>query len=617
MVGRCAILVAVLLAGCLAPAASRRDDRALVAPAAILTDTVWQGRILIDGSVKVYKGATLTIRPGTEIAFVRRDDDRDGLGDGTLVVEGALRAEGTRRQPIVFRSAADDPRPGDWLELRVDFSRDCLLRYCLIRDSAHTLHAHFTRAQVEDCIIRGNIDGCRLGQGSFVLRRNLIEQNEGKGVNFRNANLLLADNIIRHNGSGVFLFETDRPPQIEHNNLYGNVANLRLGDFFHSDLELGENWWGSSDPEAVAAGIYDHRQDPTLGRVKVGIAPAWLPGTGPRDTLNLVPDWQLATGGFVDAPAVTTSGIAYIPGWDGVLRAVTGAGKLLWQADLGDVGDSAVAVDARAVYVQTWGREVVALNRADGRVLWRFSYPSSPADDHRQGGLLLHGGQLLAPAWNGTLYALDPETGRVLWSFDGRPPLRAQPLATDDRLYLAGGDGTLWCLTADGRLLWERSQPAPLLSTPAAIPGGIAVLARDGTLCALAPDGQLLWQVDLGQECWYGAPLAAEGALFVATAGDSLWRLDAGDGRIVWRRNGLGPSYATPLLAEGRLFIGGNDGRLRVIGADSGDLLAEFAVGAPIQSTPVLLQGRLLFGARDSQLHALALVEADPMPARP
>ena len=41
------------------------------------------------------------------------------------------------------------------------------------------------------------------------------------------------------------------------------------------------------------------------------------------------------------------------------------------------------------------------------------------------GGLLLAEGQLLVPAWNGTLYALDPQSGREFWSFAARAPLRA------------------------------------------------------------------------------------------------------------------------------------------------------------------------------------------------
>jgi len=222
-------------------------------------DTVWSGQVLIDGSVKVAKGATLTIRPGTEVVFVRRDADGDGLGDGTLIVEGRFLAVGTREAPIVFRSAAADPQPGDWLEIRVDFSREVQLRYCEIRDSAYTLHAHFTRGVIEDCTIRGNYDGCRLGQATFTFRHNLIEHNRGKGINFRNSQVTIEKNIIRHNDAGIFLFENDRPIEVRDNNFYGNLDNFRLGDFYTGDVTLGSNWWGVPDPAEANATIFDRK----------------------------------------------------------------------------------------------------------------------------------------------------------------------------------------------------------------------------------------------------------------------------------------------------------------------------------------------------------------------
>ena len=606
----CLFLPLLFLGSCL-PSCPSGTDAPLMAPAEIFVDTLWRGTVIIDGQVKVFKGATLTIAPGTDILFVRQDRDQDGLGDGTLIVEGALVAVGSRQQPIRFRSAASDPQPGDWLELRVDFARDCRLSFCEIRDSAHTLHAHFTRAVVEDCTIRNNIDGCRLGQGSFVIRRCLIEDNSGKGINFRNSTVEISGNIIRRNATGIFLFETDRSLLLAGNNFHNNGHNLRLGDFFPHDIAVGRNWWGDPDAQEAAATVYDRKSDATLGTVTIEAAPEWLAATGPRDGVALTSAWELATGGFVDASAVTREGVLYLPGWDGAARALSGDGRLLWQRSLGETIDATPAVDTERLYLQTWGREVVALDRTDGGVRWRFSYPASPADDHRQGGLLRLGDSLLVPGWNGTLYALHPASGKLLWSFTARPPLRATPTSDGQRLYLSGGDGTLWALDLNGRLLWERSLDAPLLSSPVLLPAGVAVLSRAGTLVALTPNGQEMWRHSLQQECWYGAPVYDRGALFVATAAGSLWRLDADSGRTVWRRDGFGPFYATPLVADGRVVVGDNAGMLRVFGGDSADLLASFTVGAPMQGTPLLQGGRLIFGARDQRIHALDLLSAD------
>lgn len=248
----------------------------------INADTRWSGQIVIEGRVEVLRGATLTIAPGSEIAFTYQDLDRDGLGDGTLAVKGGLIAIGTPEQPIRFYSARTNPQPGDWLGIAVDFSSGVHLRYCDIRDSAYTLHAHFTSGIVEDSHIHNNIDGSRIGQSTFTFRHNLVEQQTGKGINFRNSRVTLHDNLIRDNAVGIFLFENDQPFSIYRNNLSNNGYHLRLGDFYVNDVDLAGNWWGSDDPQKIERRIYDQRVDPEVGRVRLQPAAAAIVGVGPR-----------------------------------------------------------------------------------------------------------------------------------------------------------------------------------------------------------------------------------------------------------------------------------------------------------------------------------------------
>lgn len=595
----------LLLAACALP-----PRQAVLKDAAIVADTVWSGRVIIDGTVTVHKGATLTIRPGSEILFVRRDDDQDGLGDATLVVEGALHALGRQDAPISFASAADKPKPGDWLEIRVDFSKDVRLRHCMISDSAYTLHAHFTRGFMEDCTVRGNIDGTRLGHSNFAIRNCLFEHNTGKGINFRNSSVEVRRNILRYNGSGIFLFETDRASIIEGNNLYGNRDNLRLGDFFEGEVATRGNWWGSGDLQEAAATIHDRRKDPSIGTVHPSPAPSYLPGTGPRQSLFLQPAWTFSTGGFVDAPPVVAGDSLLAASWDGSLYALDFSGLLSWQVPLGGVADSGPALDDAAVYLQTWGRKVLALSRRDGSILWQWQYPPSPADDHRQGSLVRLTDSLLVPAWNGTLYALNPTDGSETWHFDAGMPLRSSPAVDGDRLYQPSGGGLLSALDIHGALLWQRDLGAPLLSTPAVTGAGPVVLSKGGLLVALDRQGRERWRRDLDETCFYAAPLAAGDALYVATAAGSLWKLEAASGKVIWRLTGFGPIYASPARIDGRILVGDNDGIISVVGADSGDLLASYRAGGAVQSTPTVFADLVVAGSRDGRLHALQIIEA-------
>ncbi len=600
------LLCGLLLSGC---AGLDAGGRRVLHDRTINEDTVWQGDYLIDGKVRVVGGATLTIKPGTRVFFAQRDRDQDGLGDAALEVEHAsLLALGSAQAPIEFRSAEATPQPGDWLELKVDFARQLRLSHCLIRDSAHGLHAHFSKGSLEDSVLTGNIDGTRFGQGRYAVRRCLVVGNRGKGLNFRNSEVEIRGNILRGNRVGLFIFETDRDLTVEGNNFVANGHHVRLGDFFTGEIRLGENWFGSSDPQQVAPLLYDRGEDPSIGLLQAELAAGWLPQTGPQPTpLQLKPAAELAGEAFFDASPVTDGERVYLPGWDGSLYAFDSAARLAWKQKLGEVADATPALDDERIFLQTWGRDVLALNRYDGSISWRFSYPESVHDDHRQGGLVRVDDLLLVPAWNGHLYALSVATGKQLWEQDCQAPLRAAPVVARGRIFQPSGKGRLSILDLDGRVAARLELGAPLLSTPALTADGIILVSRNGELVSLADDGEQRWRLALDETCYYGAPVVSDGLLYLATAGGKLHCVVADSGELLWTVQLAGPSYATPLLADGRIFVGDNSGALQVFNALNGDLLASVRFDQAIQSTPLLLDGQLIFGARDAKIHFLRL----------
>ena len=595
----------LLFGGCL-PGSEKPSVRQL-RDSVITLDTVWSGEVVIDGTVKVAKGAKLVIAPGTDIRFVRRDRDQDGLGDATLVVEGELLAIGREHQPIRFRSAEAQPQPGDWLEIRVDFSRNTTLRWCEIRDSANTLHAHFTKGIMEDCHIHHNIDGTRLGEARFVIRHNLFEDNLGKGINFRNATVEISRNIIRRNRAGLFLFETDRESAIHHNNFVDNGDNLRLGDFFTGTLAVRDNWWGRADQKRAAATIYDRKADPAIGTVTIDPAAAWLHEAGPRRKLELHEAWRFETGAFVDSPVIGDGERYYVPGWDARLHALGKQGTSIMSIPLADVGDSRPLLSEGRLFVQDWSRTVHAFDAASGATLWQFTYPASPADDHRQGGLARSGDTLLVPTWNGTLYGLDMENGAVRWSYLSAGALRSSPLVRENQIVIASEDGDLHALSTLGEQRWRFTTGSPLRAAPVSLGDGLVAVNRAGRVVALDASGQLRWERALDEESFYAAPLVADEAVFVATAAGSLFKLAADSGATLWRRDLASSLFTTPVLTDGRLAVGDNCGRLHLIDMLSGETLATFAAADAIQSPPLVLDGQLVFGARDGFVRAVSL----------
>lgn len=600
------LVLLFVLTGC---AASPRPSALYLKNTQIEQDSTWQGQVLIEGSVEVLRGATLTILPGTEIRFARVDLDDDWLGDSTLLIKGGLRAEGTRQKPIVFRSAAEKPRAGDWNEIRADFAREVTLKHCVIRDSVAGLHAHYTSGLMENCRLRMNVDGSRFGEARFTIRNCLIEQNEAKGVLARQSTMRVEKNIFRANGTGLFFMENDRSSTVEGNNFYANQFHLRLGDFSQALVQTSDNWFGSADPQKWQGSIYDQRQDPNLGSIVTNPATSWRPGTGLQDRLALQQNWMFETGGFVDASPLVLENTLYAASWDGHLYALDSQGRLLWKQSLGAEIDATPIAAGGRIYLQNWKRQVVALSAATGAVDWRFTYPESPADDHRQGALLPIGDLVLLPAWGGSLYALDATTGKVRWQLDGHLPLRAAPVTDGQQIYLSGGDGTFSAVSLNGKELWSNRLADPALTSAALTPYGPVVVARNGQLSAFTVDGGLRWRRELVEPCYYSAPLYHQGMLYLATADGQLRKLNAMNGDLIWQLSDMGAFYGSPRIVGQRLFIGNNRGQLFAVSIDNAEILATYQVGRDIQTTPALFAGQLVFGSRDGNLYALELIE--------
>ena len=95
----------------------------------ITKDTIWEGKITVDGIIKIAKGARLIISPGTIVEFTYHDYDFDGLGDSGLFVEGSIVAAGNYESPILFTTAEGRKKSGAWGLILINFSNEVIFDY--------------------------------------------------------------------------------------------------------------------------------------------------------------------------------------------------------------------------------------------------------------------------------------------------------------------------------------------------------------------------------------------------------------------------------------------------------------------------------------------------------
>ncbi len=196
-------------------------------------DTIWEGEVLIDGILTVAMGVTLEIRPGTVVRFTRFDSNSDQIGEHEIFIQGRLLARGTAEEPILFTSAAQDPRPGDWGALNMIMSEEGqnLLENCIVEYAYRGFHSHFSKAQLNHNLFRFNQRGAQFQESEVVIDNSIFTQNFN-GLQFRDSTVVMRNSKVQNNQWGIRAVYVNL--RLENCQITGNRTNgisLRDSDF--------------------------------------------------------------------------------------------------------------------------------------------------------------------------------------------------------------------------------------------------------------------------------------------------------------------------------------------------------------------------------------------------
>lgn len=215
-------------------------------------------------------------------------------------------------------------------------------------------------------------------------------------------------------------------------------------------------------------------------------------------------------------------------------------------------------VQNTTVFVGDENRKLYALNALTGSQQWQVTTPelisSPPAVS--QG--------IVYALSDHQLYAFDSQTGQKKWTFtaeDAGTNTRSTLISSGDKVYFVGNNGRkLYALEAStGVKKWDVSAPG------------------FGTT---------------GYPSVYGVPTATDQKVYIGS-GDKVYVLDTQTGRTQQELTFGGGIYGAPLVAEGTLFVGCYDGKLYALDALTGQRKWESTLGG--QLVYVNLVGRTLY----------------------
>jgi nitrous oxidase accessory protein NosD len=237
------------------PVAKQQGDAALVG------DTLWSGRIVISGQIRIPEGSRLIITPGSIIEFKRLDTNGDGIGESGILVQGVVIAKGTATQPIIFRSAEAVRRAGDWDAINImnsDGIRN-LIEHCRFEDAYRGLHFHFSHVLVGNTDFRNNYRGIQFQESTVTIADSRFSGNKS-GIQGRDSRVAFSGNQLADNYTGVnflrcqltFTGNTltgnlregarirEGAATVERNQAIGNRIGLQVADLFRGGIQAND-----------------------------------------------------------------------------------------------------------------------------------------------------------------------------------------------------------------------------------------------------------------------------------------------------------------------------------------------------------------------------------------
>jgi outer membrane protein assembly factor BamB/precorrin-6B methylase 2 len=443
------------------------------------------------------------------------------------------------------------------------------------------------------------------------------------------------------------------------------AAALRLagGVLLGAALVWGMAAWSADDPKAERApGHWPQWRGSDRNSVsrETGLLKEW-PDKGPPLA------WQIDGLGDGVASVAVAGGRIFTLGKHGddehLIALDEDGGKKLWSVALGPAmkGESGLmrwlsqrtpTVDADRVYAVTARGELVCLRTADGKEVWRKSYPNDFKGRTGPWGWcdrpLVDGDRLICTpgARDAAVVALDKKTGEVVWrcAAPGDPHAAYCATATAEvggvRQYVAFlGRGLVGVAAKDGRFLWSYekiSNGTGNSYTP--LVRGDRVFCASGygkgmALLKLTADkdevrAEEVWYKSQSLQPWHdGAILVGEHAY--VGAGSAVLCVELETGKVVWQERGAVGGAVSMAAAEGKLYLLSQKGEAALIEASpkgytlKGRLQLPDAIAKPGATAPVIAGGRLYL-RDDDRLFCYAIAEGarvdpgkKPEPAKP
>ena len=341
------------------------------------------------------------------------------------------------------------------------------------------------------------------------------------------------------------------------------------------------------------------------------------------------------------AAPVVAGGRVYVMDTEAHVHAFDAqTGRKLWDVFAGDATDQdrgkgakknsralfggGVSVEGDKLFATNGLGDVVALNAADGSIVWR-KRPGGPL----RGAPTLSNGNLYVVSQDNQIFALRQSDGNVEWTSAGTLEVSgvfgvAAPAAGQGTVIAGFSSGELNAYRYEnGRIVWQDALSRTSISTsvgtisdidaePVIDQGRVYAIGSGGRMVALElVTGQRIWEINAGG---IATPWVVGDWIFAVTDDARLLCVARSNGKVRWAtqlprwKNAKSKkgaiSWVGPVLAGNRLISVSSQGQIAYVNPASGAIEATIKYGKPLSLAPVVANSTLYLLDEQGRLSA-------------
>jgi outer membrane protein assembly factor BamB len=289
--------------------------------------------------------------------------------------------------------------------------------------------------------------------------------------------------------------------------------------------------------------------------------------------------------------------------------------KLNWREY--SASKSSPAVDGENIYIGLDTGTLVAVDRLNGVVVWRFRTRFSKNGIHGSPTVDPMRGHVYVGAYDGRIYAVDHETGKRVWSTKLGDYIGSSPTLYDGIVYIGVEmrEPAGYIVGVDAETGKEVFRSGKLGNHPHSTPtvdpgsGSIIIGENDGYLyCYWMGNQTERWRFKTGGSI-KSTPSVNDGLAYITSWNGCLYAINITTGKSKWSFNSGVSSMSSPTVdpETGLVYFGNHAGYLYAVESSHGDKVWEFKTGDKIVSSPTLVKSTetVLVGSKDGNVYLL------------